>query len=58
MLGNIFTVFMAILFYFICKMLYNIIILIVIANIIKRLKEKGEQTINQFREGVKEDDNV
>ena len=58
MLSNIFTAIMAILFYFIFKMLYNIIILIVIGNIVKRLKEKGEQAISQFREGVKEDDNV
>ena len=47
MLSVIIVVFLALLFYFVLKLLYNAIIIIVIAQLIARMKAKGEEIIKE-----------
>lgn len=52
MLEVIIVIFLALLFFFFLKMVYNIVILIVIVNLIGRIKAKGQETIAQFKENI------
>ena len=47
MLSIIIVVFLALLFYFILKLLYNIVIIILIAQLVGKLKATGTDLINE-----------
>ena len=57
MLSVIIVVFLALLFYFVLKLLYNAIIILLIAQIIGRIKANGSEMLKKFNEERKEEEN-
>lgn len=57
MLGIIFVIFMAILFYFVLKMIYNIVIVVVVVQVFARIKAKGTETLKKYNEQKGENEN-
>ncbi len=49
MLVNIFTIFMAILLYFVFKIIYNVVLLLLIAKVFAQIKAKGSETLDEFK---------
>lgn len=52
MLVNIFTIFMAILLYFVFKIIYNVVLLLLIAKVFAQIKAKGSETLDEFKKNM------
>lgn len=50
MLNVIIVVFLALLFYFLLKLVYNIAILVIIGAVFARIKANGSEIMNKFNE--------
>lgn len=57
MIEVIIVVFLALLFYFVLKLLYNIVIIIVIAQLVDRIKANGREILKKFNEERKGEEN-
>lgn len=57
MLEFLIVVFLALLFYFVLKLLYNLVIIIVIAQLIGKIKANGNEILKKFNEERKENEN-
>ena len=57
MMEVIIVIFLALLFYFVLKLLYNAIIILLIAQIIGRIKANGSEMLKKFNEERKEEEN-
>ena len=57
MIEVVIVVFLALLFYFVLKLLYNVVIIIVIAQLIGRIKANGSEILKKFNEERKEEEN-
>lgn len=57
MLEILIVVFLALLFYFVLKLLYNLVIIVVIVQLIGKIKANGNEILKEFNEERKENEN-
>ena len=57
MIQVIIVVFLALLFYFVLKLLYNIVIIVLITSLIGRIKANGSEILKKYNEERNEEQN-
>lgn len=57
MIQVVIVVFLALLFYFVLKLLYNIVIIVLITSLIGRIKANGSEILKKYNEERNEEQN-